>query len=218
MNALRTNAESAIRNGTETMLKHRPSLTTMRKDRTMADKPDITQDMLRQLIRYEPQTGRYFWKPRPRDMFQTTRQFKCWNKRYANAETLKTGTGPTGYYAVTILDVRYYAHRVVWLYHKGKWPSMDIDHINGIRTDNRIENLRDVSTADNGRNLYLARNNTSGAIGVYWRPKKKKWEATIRIDGKLKFLGLFTEKEAASAVRRQAQSDLGYHPTHGRAR
>lgn len=96
----------------------------------------------------------------------------------------------------------YKAHRLAWLSTYGSWPTGDIDHINGVRHDNRIENLRDVDRRTNSQNQKKAtsRNKTSGVLGVSWDKEKQKWAAFITINGKSCRLGRFdTVQEASDA-------------------
>lgn len=108
------------------------------------------------------------------------------------------------------------AHRVAWVLHYGNWPSGQIDHINGMRTDNRIENLRDVTNAENAKNMAMKSLNTSGVTGVYLHKQTGKWCAQINAFGKTVGLGLFSERSEAIIARKAAERVLGYHPNHGR--
>lgn len=88
------------------------------------------------------------------------------------------------------------AHRLAWLYVHGEWPSKHLDHLNGNRTDNRIENLRQVSVAENAENTRRPhRDNKSGYLGVC--KKRGKWLAVIQIKGKYTRIGLFDTPEMA---------------------
>jgi hypothetical protein len=99
--------------------------------------------------------------------------------------------------------------------HYDRWPEGEIDHINGNRQDNRIENLRDVPRSLNQRNSKLQNNNRSGVSGVFWRANR--WEARIYlVSGQRKHLGRFKTFEEAVAVRKQAEMECGYHENHGR--
>ena len=100
---------------------------------------------------------------------------------------------------------KYKAHRLAWLYLFGEWPKGQIDHINRNSLDNRIANLRDVSQSENQHNRPEQANNTSGVKGVHWHKQKMRWQAAIRINGKLIHLGLFGTKEEAAYARFHAE-------------
>lgn len=86
----------------------------------------------------------------------------------------------------------YKLHRLIWFYMKGQWPENTIDHINGIRTDNRWVNLRDVTIAENLQNLRSARSdNASGLLGVDFHKASGKWRSQIKIKGVKKHIGYF---------------------------
>jgi hypothetical protein len=90
------------------------------------------------------------------------------------------------------------SHRLAWFYVYGVWPKNQIDHINGVRIDNKIENLRDVTIRENNQNVNRHRNGS--LVGCCFRKKYNNWEANIKINGKQKYLGVFnTEQEAHSA-------------------
>lgn len=129
---------------------------------------------------------------------------------------IKIGTpagGPilnSGHICVSIGDSRYLAHRLIWMLSTGEDPGKyQIDHINGDRVDNRIENLRKVTHQQNGMNRSKPqRNSRSGVIGVYWRKSSNNWEASIHHNGKSIFLGLHETKEAALAARITKEQEL----------
>jgi hypothetical protein len=140
---------------------------------------------------------------------------KGWNDRFAGKEAFSKLN--SGYLQSHILGSRYLAHRVVWLLHYGKWPTGHLDHINGIRSDNRAVNLREVSYAENSKNHRPHKTNTSGVMGVVWHKRDKKWQAGIMVSGKTIHLGQFTEKADAVSARKQAEKDYGFHENHGRS-
>lgn len=105
------------------------------------------------------------------------------------------------YREVKINGVCFKEHRVIWAIHTGKWPEHEIDHINHVKDDNRIENLRDVTPSINQLTKPLCRNNTSGAKSVRWRPDKNKWQAYANSSKGFKSLGHFLTKEEAIAAR-----------------
>lgn len=104
-----------------------------------------------------------------------------------------------GYIVVNVDRHRYRSHRIVWLWHNGYMPENMLDHINRNRTDNRIENLREVSPQCNAINAKIADNNTSGIRGICWCKETHRWYAKIKINQKLHNLGrhiCFTEAVA----------------------
>lgn len=175
----------------------------------MAKVDSITPEILRELLRYEPDTGRFFWRKRDISFFADERAWKIWNTKYADKETFTTNDGD-GYRMATILYVKVKAHRAAWAMVYGEWPSIFIDHINLDPSDNRISNLRLADNSQNMMNGSLRSDNKSGYKGVYWCKEKGKWAAEGKINGKKKFLGRFDRKEEAySAYCRHAKKHYG---------
>ena len=115
-----------------------------------------------------------------------------------------------GYLAIKIFNRIYRAHRLAWFLHFGEFPDGDIDHINGIRTDNRISNLRKATRSENLQNLKTPSTNKSGFIGVSFCKTRNKWRASIRpCVGQQKSLGYFLTKEDASKAYLEAKQK--YH-------
>lgn len=166
----------------------------------------ISPNILPCLLRYEAETGELFWLQRD----STQRR---WNSRWAGKPAFTALCG-NGYRQGHLFGEKVLAHRVAWAIHYGEWPNI-IDHINGVRADNRICNLRNVSAAENNLNLAIRRENTSGVIGVRWT--KGAWQASITVAGNRKYLGRFSDLSDALAARKLAEVDLGFHPNHGRA-
>ena len=106
-----------------------------------------------------------------------------------------------GYIHIMIHGKQYSLHRLAWIYFYGKWPSGHIDHINGVKSDNRISNLRDVSHITNMQNQRKPRkDNQSGYLGVCLDKRINKYHASIQVNGVKKHLGMFfTPEEASSA-------------------
>lgn len=105
----------------------------------------------------------------------------------------------SGYHQIGIKNRSYPAHRLAWVYVYGVWPPHDVDHINRNRADNRIENLRLATRAENLRNAPVNRRSSSGVRGVHaTRKGKKPWQANIMVNGKRYFLGLFNDLESAA--------------------
>lgn len=100
--------------------------------------------------------------------------------------------------------------------HYGKIPEgMEIDHINHITDDNRIENLRLVTRKDNCKNVSMSKSNKSGVVGVSWCKRTCKWFASIRVDRKEKFLGRYDKIDDAAAARKAAELKYNFHKNHG---
>jgi hypothetical protein len=171
-------------------------------------------ELLRKLLRYEPDTGKLFWRKRTPEMFSSDRHCVSWNARLSGKEALGSDNG-MGYKQGGIFNRKYFAHRVIWAIVYGYWPDQ-IDHKNGIRHDNRIENLRSVPQHDNLKNKKKPVNNTSGVVGVCWSKKDGKWKAQIQHNKINNNLGMFDRFEDAVSARQQAQSNLEFYENHGR--
>lgn len=179
-----------------------------------------TPEMLRKLLEYNPATGGLTWRPRAPDLFEDgkqTAEHNCnrWNAVNAGKAAFTADNG-RGYLKGSIFGGKFRASRVIWAMEAGAWPTGHIDHINGVRTDNRIANLRDVSHSDNLRNQSRRKTNKSGVMGVHFSKHSGKWLAYIHANGKQIHLGLFTSKAAAIAARKAAEIKNGYHENHGR--
>ena len=172
----------------------------------------LIQDRLKEVLQYDPETGIFTWKKRAKEQFRKERGCNQWNTRYAGKEAGSIGDG---YIQIKIDKCTYRAHRLAWLHVYGEWPRENMDHINHIRTDNRIKNLREATHAQNGRNAKKSRNNTSGTTGVYWYKNINKWVAGIRVDGKNKYGGLFKNKKDAISRRKKMNAEHGFHENHG---
>lgn len=124
---------------------------------------------------------------------------------------------PDGYRIVNKFKVQYYVHRVIWCLHHGELlEGMHIDHINGNRLDNRIENLRAVTVAENNKNLALSDANRVGVLGIQFNKKHGNFTARIRANRTLITLGTFGTLLDAVAARKAAELSFGFHPNHGR--
>jgi hypothetical protein len=182
----------------------------------------ISVELLHKLLSYNPDTGYMKWKPMTPDVAEELGKSKSgmniFNSKFANKEL--SDTKYKGYLKVSI---RYqgekktcFQHRVAWALHNNEWPDDDMDHINGIRTDNRIENLRVVTLTENQRNQAISSRNTSGHMGVCWQKRTKSWRARISENNKSINLGHYKDKDEAIRVRKLAEIKYGYHPNHGR--
>lgn len=137
-----------------------------------------------------------------------------WNKRVnaRAAEGQRAGSvRRDGYVVIGWKGKYYYAHRLTWHIHYGKWPEQ-VDHVNGHRNDNRITNLRECKEGSNNQNTSRLRNNTSGFTGVRFEPRRKHWIATCYSNGKHVYLGSFSSAEEARAVYVSYKADN--HPMY----
>lgn len=178
----------------------------------MADLSLPSQELLLQLLRYDAETGKLFWLPRPLENFARESRGKVWNARFAGKEAFSLGA--RGYVTIAINGQRYYAHRIIWRMATGEIPN-EVDHINGDKIDNRLVNLRSATRETNGRNLSIKSNNTSGVNGVYWNKKDRRWVAYGKLDHRMVVIGRFKEKQEASAARQLWSAANGFHENHG---
>lgn len=164
-------------------------------------RPNPSIETLHQLLRYEPDTGRLFWRDRDR-----------------NLSGLEAGgiASSDGYRRIRINGQLRLAHRIVLAMQNGEWPPAQVDHINGDRADNRLVNLRPVQRSTNLRNKSRYRNNRSGCTGVHWCKVTSRWAAAIQKDGRRVTLGRFAVLADAIAARRAAEPKFDFHPNHGR--
>ena len=152
----------------------------------------LTQDELKSLLAYDPETGVFtrLTGRRAGRMTGTTRSY--------------------GYAKITISTKMYSAHRLAWLYVHGYFPVCQIDHINHIRDDNRIANLRLATSAQNHQNRRRITKSASGFLGVTWHKRDASWQAHIETNGRSRHLGYF--KCLAKALLARKQAEQVYHP------
>ncbi len=111
-----------------------------------------------------------------------------------------------GYRTLGFLKRRYQVHRLIWYFHYGDWPALDIDHINGNRADNRITNLR---LATHRQNLHNTKHHRSGKlVGCHFLKSLGRWRAMITIDHKRVFLGMHKTEELAHSAYKEALKNL----------
>ena len=121
-----------------------------------------------------------------------------------------------GYIRFRCKGRNYMAHRIIWEMINGQInEGVEIDHINHKKTDNRIENLRPVSKADNMKNQPKSSRNKSGVVGVRFNQRRGFWEADIRVNRKLHHLGLYSSMDDAISARIDAVKMYGFHKNHG---
>ena len=144
---------------------------------------NLDSTRLRELFNYDSNTGLFTW-------------------RHAVSNKLAgsiAGSDNHGYRQIKIDRKPYQAHRLAWCYVYGNWPPDMIDHINGIKNDNRIANLRLATNQENQQNRRAPQKNNP-YIGVCWHKGRQLWQAQIRVHGMPKHLGYFATAEDASAA------------------
>lgn len=163
----------------------------------------LTVERLRDLVNYNLETGKFFWK-------KTT--------RVTIAGEEAGCVRPIGYRAISIDYVSYYAHRLAWFYVHGSWPNHHVDHKNGVRDDNRITNLADVTRSYNSHNtMKLGPKNTTGFRGV--TRYADKFIAQGMIEGKLEAVAMCdTPEEAAEAYKKWHIEKFGALPENDNAK
>ena len=154
----------------------------------------FTQKELKRQLHYNPDSGVFIW-----------RIFK--NGCVQRGDI--AGTLNNEYIRIKIDSKNYSAHRLAWLYMYGEFPKKCIDHINRIKDDNRISNLRDVSLSINQRNRRLNKNNKAGYRGIYFNKKISKWIAQIKVNNVSTNLGGFKYKK--DAIKKRKQIELKYN-------
>jgi hypothetical protein len=168
----------------------------------------LTQEYLLSRLSYDPETGLMYWREHPAMSPQ-------WNGRYAGKEAFTSSTNGAGSYKIGQVDGRkYFAHRIIYKLVHGYVP-VQVDHINRVRTDNRVANLRASITSDNCKNKAKHSLNKSGFNGVYWCASRNRWVAGITVNYVKKHLGRFHTKEEAIAARISANAEHGFDPSHG---
>ena len=153
----------------------------------------LPPEYVAELIRYDATSGHFFWrKPRP----------------FCSAGKRAGTTTRYGYEAIALEGRKYLAHRLAWLLTYGAMPDGEIDHINGDRRDNRILNLRLATPSQNQANKLMRSDNTSGVKGVTWDKSRRKWMASIHLNGCRIGLGRFEDIHAAADAYSAAAKEM----------
>lgn len=169
----------------------------------------------RRFIEYNEASGVMVWKIRlpqdfcKNDLIRGMKRANQWNAKYAGKEA-GTANHKKGYKMIGLCGKVYLSHRVAWLITFGEWPE-HIDHINGVKTDNRIANLRSVNNLVNHKNMRFSAANRGSQLGVSFHAQFGKWRARIGDE----HLGLFDDYDDAVKARKIAERERGYHPMHG---
>jgi hypothetical protein len=155
---------------------------------------ELQQSYIKSILHYDPITGTFTWLKRGE------------RAGYVNKQL--------GYVSIATGKKNYQAHRLAFLYMTGSTPK-EVDHINGVRHDNRWENLQACDRSLNTKNKGLYKNSTSGVCGVCWDKKVGKWRAHIKIDNNIEWLGSYDNIFDAAAKRISRQNKYGFSYRHG---
>ena len=157
-----------------------------------------------ELFRYDYETGVLYWRRRVNSRVPKTLEAGAQNKS-------------SGYLSVRVHGRLYQVHRVVMLMCYGFYgEGLEVDHINHVRNDNRLVNLRFVTHRGNMRNQSVSGKNTSGVTGVYFSKAKKKYITQIEVNREAIYLGIFDTSESAAEARRQADRKYKFNSNHGK--
>lgn len=146
----------------------------------------VNENYLKEILHYDPDTGIFTWKKRHQG--RSVHKPPGW-------------VSPLGYVKICINRNSYCAHRLAWLYMTGSWPVDQIDHIDGTGSNNKWENLREADSFINNQNLHKSKGKSNqGYMGTHYVKKRKKWAASISVEGKAYFLGHFSTPEEAHKI------------------
>jgi hypothetical protein len=160
----------------------------------------LTHEELTRLLDYDPETGVFRWKV-------------VTSNRVTKGQVAGSNDGK-GHLLIRLNGTKYAAHRLAWFYVHKVWPHPEIDHINRVKDDNRIANLREATRNQNNRNVGIKRHNKSGFKGVCRHSQAKhKYQAQILVNGKKIYLGLFDTPEDAHAAYVAASEE--HHGEYG---
>lgn len=166
----------------------------------------MTHKELLSVLSYDKCTGKFFWNTNK----DKNNRRKMLNGTEAGCKNLH------GYIVIRVFGRLYMAHRLAWFYVYKKWPNKNIDHINHNGNDNRISNLRDVDQKQNGKNIKKKKNNKSGYTGVSFSTERRKWVASIYVNGITHALGRYNCITYAYIKRLIAENKYNFHKNHGK--
>lgn len=178
---------------------------------------NINRKLLKELLFYSEDSGEFVWRERSINHFDdgkggALRRCNIWNARYSGK--VAGSLNKLGYIVISIFNEPKLAHRLAWVFVYGS-DSNCIDHINHIRSDNRIDNLRSISKNENHWNMNLYKTNKYGISGVYRVRNGNMWMARITKKQKVYHLGTFDSFDKAAAARKEAEVLHGFHVNHG---
>lgn len=163
----------------------------------MTRNENLTIDYVQSTLNYDPETGSLTWKIKGNNQYVYPGKSVGWitDKGYLRCELNRQS---------------YYVHDVIWFLVTGKWPKEQIDHDNGVKNDNRWDNLREATNSQNQANSKPFKKNKLGLKGVYKETYGNGFRAQIKVNGEQMYLGYFkTKEEAALAYNKAALKYFG---------
>ena len=164
----------------------------------------LTFEKAKELFVYDRETGIIKWRKRTS------------NRQRKNLVAGSTNFNGDGYTRIQFKGKEYFAHRIAMLLAYGFYgDELEVDHINHVRDDNRLVNLRFATRTDNGRNLSISSRNATGVTGVYYHKRSRKYMARITVDRVIIYLGIFSTLDEAAEVRKAAEIKYKFNANHG---
>lgn len=170
---------------------------------TKTSKTELTQELISKVLKYDPISGTLIWIS------------NLHSKRAIPNSRAGSLVKTTGYRSITLFGYSYLEHHLIWFIYHGVWPSGQIDHINQIRDDNRISNLREVSKSENARNRKRRSQTVTGEHGIWYNRRTHKYVAEITLHGKKVYQKSFDDPDEAVRARKEQSLKLGFHENHG---
>ena len=173
--------------------------------RDLPESPEVTLARLKNVLDYNPKTGVFVWRVR-----RNSHAGKIFIGAVAGAIAPDKDGG--SHIVIGVDGARYRAHNLAWLFMTGAWPANEVDHKDGIRTNNKWKNLRDVNHMQNCWNINKLRAaNVSGKTGVTWVAKRNKWMSRLKADGKIIHFGMFDKDKLAEAIAARVAGEVKYY-------
>lgn len=175
-------------------------------------KPLPSIDYLKECFSYDKELGVLYWNERPISHFKNNMVRNSFNGRYAGC--VAGSIEREGYVVVRLNKSNYKAHRIIMAM-QGEDQSLEVDHIDGDRSNNKLTNLRTCSISENGFNRRYQSNNRSGTKGVYWLESENRWRVVIGYHGSKIYIGQFSDleeaREAAASARDMYHGEFSNH-------
>jgi len=166
------------------------------------DRKKLTQEKLKELLHYDPDTGIFTWKV---------------SRSNVRAGDVAGCMSPRGYWKIKLFNTSWFAHRLAWLYMEGYMPEQCVDHIDRDPGNNKWDNLREASFLCNTRNQNVNKSNKTGVSGVCFHKAVQKWYAEIPIRQKRYYLGVYKKFEDAVMARYKAEVEWGFLDCNSRS-